>query len=188
MDRPASDLSRSLPCTASSSTRSVQGASGPKRASQCRSEALRRRVLLTTRRWPASSNSTVSGAPRGTRSSRPVRSLAGSCSSHAQAPGEEGVRFVNRVPGWPVAADQPVEGHRWRHGPGVGSCRPRGQEPRQSRERSPAPSCWPGHRAPSAGTRRGDRSAGKTDREIKRCLKRYVARQLYRQFEPPPTP
>jgi transposase len=32
------------------------------------------------------------------------------------------------------------------------------------------------------------RSEGKTDREIKRCLKRYVARQLYRQLENPPTP
>jgi transposase len=32
------------------------------------------------------------------------------------------------------------------------------------------------------------RAEGKTDREIKRCLKRYVARQLYRQLEtPPPT-
>jgi transposase len=29
------------------------------------------------------------------------------------------------------------------------------------------------------------RSEGKTDREIKRCLKRYVARQLYRQLEEP---
>jgi hypothetical protein len=28
---------------------------------------------------------------------------------------------------------------------------------------------------------------GKTDREIKRCLKRYIARQLYRQLENPPT-
>jgi transposase len=33
------------------------------------------------------------------------------------------------------------------------------------------------------------RAEGKTDREIKRCLKRYIARQLYRQLEsPPPTP
>ncbi len=31
------------------------------------------------------------------------------------------------------------------------------------------------------------RSEGKTDREIKRCLKRYVARQLFRQLENPPT-
>ena len=31
------------------------------------------------------------------------------------------------------------------------------------------------------------RSQGKTDREIKRCLKRYVARQLFRQLENPPT-
>jgi hypothetical protein len=31
------------------------------------------------------------------------------------------------------------------------------------------------------------RSKGKTDREIKRCLKRYIARQLYRQLENPPT-
>jgi transposase len=30
------------------------------------------------------------------------------------------------------------------------------------------------------------RSEGKTDREIKRCLKRYVARQLFRQLENPP--
>lgn len=29
------------------------------------------------------------------------------------------------------------------------------------------------------------RSQGKTDREIKRCLKRYIARQLYRQLEDP---
>ncbi len=27
------------------------------------------------------------------------------------------------------------------------------------------------------------RAQGKTDREIKRCLKRYVARQLFRQLE-----
>jgi len=33
------------------------------------------------------------------------------------------------------------------------------------------------------------RAEGKTDREIKRCLKRYIARQLFRQLEnPPPTP
>jgi len=32
------------------------------------------------------------------------------------------------------------------------------------------------------------RAEGKTDREIKRCLKRYIARQLYRQLEHPPTP
>jgi transposase len=31
------------------------------------------------------------------------------------------------------------------------------------------------------------RAEGKTDREIKRCLKRYVARQLHRQLENPPT-
>lgn len=32
------------------------------------------------------------------------------------------------------------------------------------------------------------RAEGRTDREIKRCLKRYIARQLYRQLEsPPPT-
>jgi transposase len=31
------------------------------------------------------------------------------------------------------------------------------------------------------------RGQGKTDREIKRCLKRYLARQLYRQLENPPT-
>jgi hypothetical protein len=31
------------------------------------------------------------------------------------------------------------------------------------------------------------RAEGKTDREIKRCLKRYIARQLYRQLENPPT-
>jgi transposase len=31
------------------------------------------------------------------------------------------------------------------------------------------------------------RAEGKTDREIKRCLKRYVARQLYRQLENPPS-
>ena len=30
------------------------------------------------------------------------------------------------------------------------------------------------------------RAHGKTDREIKRCLKRYIARQLYRQLETPP--
>jgi hypothetical protein len=33
----------------------------------------------------------------------------------------------------------------------------------------------------------GRRSEGKTDRDIKRCLKRYIARQLYRQLENPPT-
>ena len=33
------------------------------------------------------------------------------------------------------------------------------------------------------------RAQAKTDREIKRCLKRYIARQLYRQLEnPPPNP
>ncbi|MET8195156.1 IS110 family transposase [Micromonospora sp. NPDC005222] len=32
------------------------------------------------------------------------------------------------------------------------------------------------------------RTQGKTDREIKRCLKRYVARDLYRRLENPPTP
>lgn len=32
------------------------------------------------------------------------------------------------------------------------------------------------------------RAEGRTDREIKRCLKRYIARQLYRQLENPPTP
>ena len=31
------------------------------------------------------------------------------------------------------------------------------------------------------------RAEGKTDREIKRCLKRYIARQLFRQLENPPT-
>jgi transposase len=31
------------------------------------------------------------------------------------------------------------------------------------------------------------RAQAKTDREIKRCLKRYIARQLYRQLENPPT-
>lgn len=35
-----------------------------------------------------------------------------------------------------------------------------------------------------AGRRRAE---GKTDREIKRCLKRYIARQLYRHLENPPT-
>ena len=28
---------------------------------------------------------------------------------------------------------------------------------------------------------------GKTDREIKRCLKRYIARELYRRLENPPS-
>lgn len=32
------------------------------------------------------------------------------------------------------------------------------------------------------------RAEGKTDREIKRCLKRYAARQLFRLLENPPTP
>jgi transposase len=31
------------------------------------------------------------------------------------------------------------------------------------------------------------RAEGKTDREIRRCLKRYIARQLYRQLENPPS-
>jgi transposase len=30
------------------------------------------------------------------------------------------------------------------------------------------------------------RAQGKTDREIRRCLKRYIARQLYRQLESAP--
>lgn len=33
----------------------------------------------------------------------------------------------------------------------------------------------------------GRRAEGRTDREIKRCLKRYIARRLYRQLENPPT-
>lgn len=33
----------------------------------------------------------------------------------------------------------------------------------------------------------GHRAEGKVDREIARCLKRYIARQLYRQLENPPT-
>jgi transposase len=32
------------------------------------------------------------------------------------------------------------------------------------------------------------RAEGRTDREIKRCLKRYIARQLYRQLESSPSP
>ncbi|MBM0258209.1 IS110 family transposase [Micromonospora sp. 4G55] len=32
------------------------------------------------------------------------------------------------------------------------------------------------------------RTQGKTDREIKRCLKRYIARELYRRLETPPQP
>jgi transposase len=32
------------------------------------------------------------------------------------------------------------------------------------------------------------RAEGKTDREIKRCLKRYIARELYRRLETAPTP
>lgn len=32
------------------------------------------------------------------------------------------------------------------------------------------------------------RAEGRTDRDIKRCLKRYIARQLYRQLENPPSP
>lgn len=32
------------------------------------------------------------------------------------------------------------------------------------------------------------RAEGKTDREIKRCLKRYIARQIYRQLETSPSP
>jgi len=31
------------------------------------------------------------------------------------------------------------------------------------------------------------RAEGKTDREIKRCLKRYIARELYRRLESPPS-
>lgn len=31
------------------------------------------------------------------------------------------------------------------------------------------------------------RAEGKTDREIKRCLERYIARRLYRRLESPPT-
>jgi hypothetical protein len=30
------------------------------------------------------------------------------------------------------------------------------------------------------------RAQGKTDREIRRCIKRYITRQLYRQLENPP--
>jgi transposase len=32
------------------------------------------------------------------------------------------------------------------------------------------------------------RAQGKTDREIKRCLKRYIAREIYRRLETPPQP
>lgn len=32
------------------------------------------------------------------------------------------------------------------------------------------------------------RAEGRTDREIRRCLKRYIARQLYKQLENPPSP
>lgn len=32
------------------------------------------------------------------------------------------------------------------------------------------------------------RAEGRTDREIKRCLKRYISRQVYRQLENPPSP
>ena len=32
------------------------------------------------------------------------------------------------------------------------------------------------------------RAEGRTDREIKRCLKRYISRQIYRQLENPPSP
>ena len=32
------------------------------------------------------------------------------------------------------------------------------------------------------------RAHGKTDREIKRCLKRYIARELYRHLETPSSP
>ena len=32
------------------------------------------------------------------------------------------------------------------------------------------------------------RAQGKTDREIKRCLKRYIARELYRKLEAAPSP
>ena len=31
------------------------------------------------------------------------------------------------------------------------------------------------------------RTEGKTDREIRRCLKRYIARELYRRLETPPS-
>ncbi|MDZ5442916.1 IS110 family transposase, partial [Micromonospora sp. 4G57] len=31
------------------------------------------------------------------------------------------------------------------------------------------------------------RSQGKTDREIKRCLERYIAREIYRRLETPPS-
>jgi transposase len=31
------------------------------------------------------------------------------------------------------------------------------------------------------------KAQAKTDREIRRCLKRYIARQLYRQLEAPPS-
>jgi transposase len=32
------------------------------------------------------------------------------------------------------------------------------------------------------------RAQGKTDREIKRCLKRYIAREIYRRLETAPSP
>ncbi len=40
-----------------------------------------------------------------------------------------------------------------------------------------------GLRARGGGRRRAE---GKTDREIQRCLKRYIARELYRRLESPP--
>ena len=43
-------------------------------------------------------------------------------------------------------------------------------------QRDPATRAYPDRR----------RAEGKTDREIRRCLKRYIARQLYRQLEAEP--
>jgi hypothetical protein len=41
------------------------------------------------------------------------------------------------------------------------------------------------HDEPTRAYAQRRRAEGKTDREIKRCLKRYIARELYRRLETP---
>jgi transposase len=45
----------------------------------------------------------------------------------------------------------------------------------------------PSHHEPTRVYRAKRRAEGKTDREIRRCLKRYIARRVWRLLEHPPT-
>ncbi|WP_347059855.1 transposase [Blastococcus sp. HT6-30] len=94
--------------------------------------------------------------------------------------------------------------HHRRAGRGAGptqAARPAGQgQVRSDRRRARRPRrAGPHPVGPAQGRRRTSRAAdaadrpprrraeGKTDREAKRCLKRYIARELYRRLEAPPS-